>query len=47
MRALLILVLALMPNMTHAQVSYPAKQVRVVVPQPAGGGYDDFGEEPF
>ena len=40
MRALLILVLALMPNMTHAQVSYPAKQVRVVVPQPAGGGYD-------
>ncbi len=40
MRALWILALALMPNMTHAQIAYPAKQVRIIVPQPAGGGYD-------
>ncbi len=40
MRALWILALALMPNMTHAQVAYPTKQVRIIVPQPAGGGYD-------
>ncbi len=44
MRALLILHLALMPqwlpNLAQAQGTYPVKQVRIVVPQPAGGGYD-------
>lgn len=40
MRTLLIIALALMPTMMHAQSAYPAKQVRIVVPQPAGGGYD-------
>ncbi len=40
MRALAMVFLALLPALVHAQGAYPVKQVRIVVPQPAGGGYD-------
>jgi len=40
MRHLLCLALALLPVAVHAQTGYPAKVVRIIVPQPAGGGYD-------
>lgn len=40
MRALAMIFLALLPALVQAQGAYPVKQVRIVVPQPAGGGYD-------